>query len=215
MIEIPVLDTTGRQIGSEKLDPASFGDRVRYDLLKQAIVAYRACQRQGTAANKSRGAVQGARRKLYRQKGTGRARAGNARTPLRIGGGRTFAKTRRDFSKKLPRKMRRLARNSALLAKAQSGSTLIIDGLSFEKPQTAKMAGILKATKTDRGALLTVATADLNMLKSIRNIPRVEMKIVSDLNAYDVLRVRHLVFTPEAFKALIADPVKPGCTPEA
>jgi large subunit ribosomal protein L4 len=215
MIEIPVLDTEGRQIGSEKLDPTSFGDRVRYDLLKQAVVAYRAGMRQGTAATKSRGQVQGSTRKLYRQKGTGRARAGNARTPLRVGGGRTFAKVHRDFSKKLPRKMRRLARNSAILAKAQSGSTLIVEGLAFEKPQTSKMAGILKATKTDRGALLTVAVADPNMLKSVQNIPRVQMKMVSDLNAYDVLRARHLLFTPEAFKALTTDPVTPGRTPEA
>jgi large subunit ribosomal protein L4 len=208
MIEIPVLDTKGKQVRSAELDPALLGGRVRYDLLKQAVVTYRANQRRGTAVTKSRGMVQGASRKLYRQKGTGRARAGNLRTPLRIGGGRTFAKVTRAFSKKLPRKMRRLARDSAILSKAMSGTVLIVDGLKFEEPKTSKMAGILKATKADRGALVAVASEDLNLLKSMRNIPNVEMRQVCDVNAYDVLRRRHLVLTPEAFEALTTNPTK-------
>ncbi|MBN2563092.1 MAG: 50S ribosomal protein L4 [Phycisphaerae bacterium] len=215
MIEIPVLDTKGERIGSEMLDPAAFGSRVRHDLLKQAVVAYRASRRQGTAVTKSRGMVHGASRKLYRQKGTGRSRAGNLRTPLRVGGGRTFAKVTRDFSKKLPRKMRRLARNSAILARALSGTAFIVEGLRFDVPKTSRMFGILKATGTDRGALLAVASESPILLKSVRNIPNVEMKLVADVNAYDVLRRRNLVFTPEAFKALTVNPESPGRSTEA
>ena len=129
MIEIPVLNTKGEKIGSEKLDPALFGSRVRIDLLKQAVVTYRANLRQGTVGTKNRSMVAGSTRKLYRQKGTGNARAGNLRTPVRKGGGMTFNKVTRDFSMKLPRQMRRLARNSAILAKAKDGAAMIVDGL--------------------------------------------------------------------------------------
>ena len=127
------------------------GGKVRYDLLKQAVVTYRANARQGTVMTKSRGMVHGASRKLYRQKGTGRARAGNLRTPVRVGGGHAFAKINRDFSKKFSKKMRRLARNSAILAKAMAGTAMIVDGLKFDEPKTSHMAKMLKATKTDRG----------------------------------------------------------------
>lgn len=215
MIEIPVLDTKGKKVGSEQVDPEKLGGRIRYGLLKQAVVAYRANQRQGTVMTKSRGMVQGSARKLYRQKGTGRARAGNLRTPVRRGGGRTFAKVNRDFSQKMNRKMRRLARNSAILAKAMSGSAMILNGLKFDSPKTSDMAKILKATETSAGALITMASTDPNLVKSGRNIPALTMKLVQDLNAYDVLRARHLVLTPEAFKALMSDPVKAGRAAEA
>ncbi len=215
MIEIPVLDTKGKRIGEEKLDPAILGGRVRLRLLKQAVVAYRANARQGTVATKSRGMVQGSSRKLYRQKGTGRARAGNARTPVRVGGGRAFAKVTRDFSQKMNRKMRRLARNSAILAKAKSGTAVILSGLKFDKPATGMMAGILKAADASKGALIAMDAANPNMQKSGRNIPALHMKLIHEVNAYDVLRARKLVFTPEAFAALVADPVKAGNVAEA
>ena len=205
MIEIPVLNTKGEKIGSEKLDPALFGDRVRIDLLKQAIVTYRANQRQGTVATKNRSMVAGSTRKLYRQKGTGNARSGNIRTPVRKGGGRAFPKYPRDFSMKLPRQMRRLARNSAILAKAKDGAAMILDGLTFSEPKTKQLAGILKAVKIERSTLLATGAADPNLYKSGRNIPKLAMKAVGDVNAYDVLKARNLVFTPDAFKALISN----------
>ncbi len=210
MIEIPVLDTKGEKIGTQPLDPAVFGERVRYELLKQAVVAYRAGLRQGTVQTKSRAMTDGSTRKLYRQKGTGRARAGNLRTPVRVGGGRAFHKIPRDFAQKLPRQMRRLARNSAILAKAISGDVMIIDGIQLDEPKTKKMAGILKAVKAERGALVAIPAANPVLLKSIRNLPNVELKLVSDVTAYDVLRLRNVIFTPEAFKALTANPVAPG-----
>jgi large subunit ribosomal protein L4 len=206
MIEIPVLNPKGEKVGSKKLDPEQLGGKVRYDLLKQAVVTYRANARQGTVMTKSRGMVHGASRKLYRQKGTGRARAGNLRTPTRVGGGHAFAKVNRDFSKKFSRKMRRLARNSAILAKAMAGTAMIVDGLKFDEPKTSHMAKMLKATKTDRGALLAYAAVDQNLLRSGRNIPNLGIKHVGDINAYEVLRARHLIFTPDAFAAFAKDP---------
>lgn len=202
MIEIPIIDAAGKQVGSERLDPELLGGRVRYALLKQAVVAYRANLRVGTVQTKSRADVHGASKKLYRQKGTGRARAGNLRTPVRVGGGHAFAKKNRDFSQKLNRKARRLARDSAILAKALSGSARILKDMSFEKPQTKKFAGLLRAAESTRSTLVAIDAPNDNLQKSGRNIPAVDIKLVSDLNAYDVLRVRSLVFTPESFKAL-------------
>ncbi len=210
MIEIPILDVEGKQVGAEKLDPALLGGRVRHELLKQAVVAYRANQRQGTVATRSRAMVHGASRKLYRQKGTGRARVGNLRTPTRRGGGMAFHKINRDFRQKLTRKMRRLARNSAVLAKALAGRTAVVKGLACDEPKTARIARMLRATESHYGALLAVQTIDTNLQKSSRNIPSFSLKRIGDINAYDVLRARKLLFTPEAFAALIADPQTAG-----
>lgn len=202
MIDIPIIDAKGKQTGSEKLDPDLLGGRVRFALLKQAVIAYRANDRIGTAKTKSRAEVHGASRKLYRQKGTGRARAGNLRTPVRVGGGHAFAKKNRDFSQKLNRKSRRLARNSAILAKALSGTARILKDMSFDKPQTKKMVGLLHAADSSRGALIAIETANDHLIKSGRNIPAVAIKMINDVNAYDILRAKSLVFTPSSFAAL-------------
>lgn len=203
LIDILVVSPTGEKVGTEKLDPATLGGRVRHQLLKQAVVAYRAAQRQGTVQTKSRAMVHGASKKLYRQKGTGRARAGNLRTPVRRGGGHAFAKINRDFTQKLSKKMRRLARDSAILAKAISGTAMIVKGLNIDTPKTKKLAAVLKATKTQRGALLATEGAESSLLLSGRNIPNFGIKQVGELNAYEVLRARHLLFTPQAFASLV------------
>jgi large subunit ribosomal protein L4 len=215
MIEIPVLDTDGRKIGGEQLDPELLGGRVRHDLLKQAVVAHRANCRQGTVQTKSRADVHGSSRKLYKQKGTGRARAGNLRTPVRVGGGHAFAKKNIDFDQKLNRKMRRLARNSASLAKAKAGRAMIVSGLKFDAPSTKKMAKAFKSIDASHNALFAHLGADSNLVKSGRNIPVLKLKSLYDINAYDVLRSAKLVFTPEAFKALVGDPVNLGRKAEA
>ena len=125
MIDVPVYNMSGEQTGSMQIDESLLGGRVRFDLLKQAVVSWQLNQRQGSARTKSRGMVQGSTHKLYRQKGTGNARVGNARTVVRRGGGVAFAKTERNVVRHaMPRKMRQLARNSALLAKLQAGTML-------------------------------------------------------------------------------------------
>jgi len=210
MFEIPVLNTKGEKVGSESLDPAVLGGKIRYELLKQAVVVHRANLRVGTVKTKSRGMVAGSTRKLYRQKGTGRARSGPIRTPVKKGGGRAFAKINRDLSMAFPRHMRRLARNSAVLAKAKAGSAVILKGLAFSAPKTKEMAQVMKAIQAPKGALIATTGNEPNMVKSGRNIPNLRMKPVWEVSAYDVLRHPRLVFTPEAYQALMADPETAG-----
>jgi len=125
MIDLAVYNTDGQEVESLKVDEAVFGGSVRYPLLKQAVVMYHANKRVGTAATKSRSMVAGSGRKLFRQKGTGNARVGNIRTGKRVGGGVTFAKSLRDFGKRMPKKQRRLARDSAILAKLLSNNVVV------------------------------------------------------------------------------------------
>jgi large subunit ribosomal protein L4 len=203
MIEIPVLDMTGKQIGSEQVDPEKLGGRVRAALLKQAIVSYRASARQGTVRQKSRAEVHGANRKLFRQKGTGRARMGPIRTPTRRGGGRAFPRRPNDFSLDLPKRMRRAARDSALLAKMQSGHALILDELKLDEPKTKKFHAVLKAIGAGGGCLLALAGRDELLWRAGRNIAALDLKPLGEVNAYDVLRSRKIVFVRDAFRSLL------------
>jgi large subunit ribosomal protein L4 len=164
---------------------------------------YHANKRVGTAATKGRSAVAGSGKKLFRQKGTGRARIGNIRTGKRVGGGATFAKTARDFSKRMPRKQRRLARDSAILAKLLSNDVVVVDKLEFEKPRTHDFAEVLGNLKIDRSCLVTVSSADENLHKSARNIPRIAVMPVAELNAGDICGHRKMLFTKEAFLSLL------------
>jgi len=206
MIDVPVYNMNGEQTGSMKIDETALGARVRLDLLKQAVLMWRSNQRQGSARTKSRGMVQGSTRKLYRQKGTGNARAGASRTVVRRGGGVAFAKTERNYHKDMPRKMRRLARNSALLAKLQAGAVAVVDPLGMEMPKTKQFASALKAVGADRGCVLALNTIDPVIYKSGRNIPKTEIRQVQDLNAYEILRRRKVLFSKGAFEAVVANP---------
>ena len=205
MINLAVYNKDGQEIESLKVDEAAFGGSVRYPLLKQAIVMYHANKRVGTAANKGRSMVAGSGRKLFRQKGTGNARVGNIRTGKRVGGGVTFAKSPRDFGKRMPKKQRRLARDSAILAKLLSSDVVVVDGLNFEKPKTKDFAGILNNLKIERSCLVTVSSEDVNIYKSVNNIPKVTVMPVNELNAGDICNYRKMLFTKEAFMKLIID----------
>lgn len=200
MLNVPVYNEAGEQIGDEQIDEGMLGGRINPALLKQAIVRYHANRRQGTVAQKTRAEKAGASRKLYRQKGTGRARMGNARTPVRRGGGRAFPRKPRDFRLDMPRKMRRLARNQAVLAKIQSAEALIVDGVKFEEPKTKRFAALLGALHADRGCVFAINGVDAALLKSGRNVQRAAIMNVVDLNARDILARRRLVFTRDAFE---------------
>ena len=150
MIDLVVYNPDGKEVETLKVDESAFGGSIRYPLLKQAIVMYHANKRVGTAATKSRSMVSGSTKKLFRQKGTGNARVGNIRTGKRVGGGVTFAKSARDFGKKMPKKQRKLARNSAILAKLLKDSVVVVDGLTLDKPKTKDFAGILSNLKIER-----------------------------------------------------------------
>ena len=203
MIDLAVYNTDGQEVESLKVDEAVFGGSVRYPLLKQAIVMYHANKRVGTAANKGRSMVAGSSRKLFRQKGTGNARIGNIRTDKRVGGGVTFAKSQRDFSKRMPKKQRRLARDSAILAKLLSNNVVVVDGLNFEKPKTKDFIGVLNNLKIERSCLVTISSEDVNLCKSVNNIPKVAVMPVDELNAGDICNYRKMLFTKEAFLAVL------------
>ncbi len=143
MIDLAVYNRQGQQVETFSVDESVFGGKVRTALLKQALVMYHANRRVGTATTKSRGMVEGSTRKLYRQKGTGNARAGTVRTNIRRGGGMAHAKQMRDFRQDMPQKQRRLATNSAILAKLQSADVVVIDELKFAAPKTKDFAKIL------------------------------------------------------------------------
>ncbi len=203
MIDLAVYNTDGQEVESLKIDEAALGGSIRHPLLKQAIVMYHANKRVGTAATKSRSMVAGSSKKLFRQKGTGNARVGNARTGKRVGGGVTFAKTTRDFSQRMPKKQRRLARDSAILAKLLGNDVVVVDGLKFEKPRTRDCVNILSNLKIDRSCLVTTSSEDSNLCKSANNIPKVVVLPVSQLNAGDICSHRKMLFTKEALLSVL------------
>ena len=203
MIDIAVYNKEGKEVESLQVDEGIFGGYVRHALLKQAIVMYHANKRVGTAATKSRGMVSGSCRKLFKQKGTGNARVGNSRTGKRVGGGVTFAKTARDFSKRMPKKQRALATDSAILAKLLSGSVRIVDELSFDAPKTKDFADIMGKLNIDRSCLVAIGEYNENLYKSARNVPKVAVMPIGDLNAGDICNRQKMLITKDAFLSLI------------
>lgn len=203
MIELTVFNTSGQPVGSIQVDESVLGGCVRYALLKQAIVMYHANKRVGTVATKSRSVVAGSTRKLFKQKGTGNARVGTRRTGKRVGGGMAFAKVPRDFRQAMPRKQRMLARDSAVLAKLRSHEVVVVEGLSFEKPRTKDFVAVLKNLKIDRSCLVAIQNRDENVYKSVRNVPKVDVLPVADLNAADIINHRRMLFTKDALTSFL------------
>lgn len=208
MLVVPVYSMKGKKTGEMEIDPAILGGRIRAHLIKQAIVAFLNHQRQDSARTKRRSDVCGSTRKLYRQKGTGNARAGMLRTPIRRGGGRTFGKRGPRSVKIFPKKMRRLARNSAILARIRAQDVMIIDGLSLAEPKTKVMAGMLAALGVDSGCLLAMHERDRNVFLATRNLPKTDVRMVEELNAYEVLLRRKMIFSKPAFEQLVSDPAR-------
>jgi len=204
MLEVPVYNVSGQQIDTWQVDEQAFGGKVNVALLKQAVVTYHANRRQGTAATKSRGMVEGSTRKLYAQKHTGNARRGNIRTNIMRGGGVAFAKRARDFRKAFPKNMRKAALKSAILAKLLGHDLMVLDGLSVQAPRTKEMAGVLRNLKIDRSCLLALAGPDRNVYLSSRNIPGLTVRPAAELNAFDVATRQKMLVTAEAMKALMA-----------
>jgi len=204
MLSVPVFDMKGKSKGELTIDPMVLGGKVRDKLLKQAVIAFLDHQRQHSARTKGKKHVEGSTRKLYRQKGTGNARMGQIRTPVRRGGGRAFAKLGPRSTKELPKKMRRLARDSAILAKIQAQEVLIIDGFECTKPKTKTITTMLSALSVDRGCMLALHAPDKIAHLSARNIPKTDIKVVDELHAYEVLRRPRLIMTKPAFEKLAA-----------
>ncbi len=202
MASIPVYDRSGAEVGTYEIDPAELAPRISKQLLHDAVVMYQTNRRQGSAKTKTRAEVVGSTAKMYRQKGTGRARAGSRRSPIRRGGGRAFPKRPKDWSYRLPKKALRSATRMALASRIADGEVTLIDELQFEAPRTREMAGVLEALNV-AGIRLLVAVAeyDVNVYKSIRNLAEVSVLPVEELNALEVLRPRRLLMTRAALDA--------------
>ena len=203
MASLPVYDKSGKETGKYEIDPAVFAEVINKQLLHDVVVMYQANKRQGTHKSKSRAEVAGNKQKMYRQKGTGRARAGSRRSPVRRGGGHAFARQNRDYSYRLPRKAVRIATRMALAGKIQSEQVAVIDGLSMDAPKTKEVAGMLKAMGLcGKRALITTAGHEPNIYKSARNIQGVSVSQASDLNAWAILHPHRLLVTREAMDQL-------------
>ncbi|MBX3441870.1 MAG: 50S ribosomal protein L4 [Planctomyces sp.] len=203
MISVPVVDVTGKQVGTYEFDPAEFAKQINKQLLHDVVVMYQANARVGTAKTKTRGEVSGSSKKIYRQKGTGNARAGTKRSPTRRGGGHTFAKRPRDWSYRLPKKAVRAATRMAVLSKFQDGEAVVVDSLAVDSIKTKAVVGVLKALGLSADScLLAIKDYDNTLWKSARNIEKLRVSPCRDLNAYDVLRQRRFLVTREALDAL-------------
>jgi large subunit ribosomal protein L4 len=203
MASLPIFDRSGAEVGKYEIDPAQLAPRISKQLLHDAVVMYQTNLRQGSAKTKTRSEVAGTTRKMYRQKGTGNARAGSRRSGIRRGGGHIHAKRPRDWSYRLPKKALRLATRMALAARLGDDEITLIDNLAFEQPKTRDMAAVLKALKlAGRSLLVAVPGYDVNVYKSIRNLDRVSVVPVAELNALNVLTPQRLLMTPSALDAL-------------
>jgi large subunit ribosomal protein L4 len=207
MTTLPIYNRSGAEVGKYDIDPATLAPAINRQLLHDVVVMYQANARQGTQKTKSRGEVAGSTRKMYRQTGTGRARAGHRRSGIRRGGGHIHALVPRDYSYRLPKKAVRSATRMAIASKIDAGDLVVIDELTFTAPKTRDMNSVLRALKlAGTSTLVTTATYDVNVLKSARNIDKVTVAPVADLNALCVLKPRRMLVTKAALDAICRKP---------
>jgi large subunit ribosomal protein L4 len=198
MPKVALYDITGSQIGDVELSDDIFGVKINTHVMYEAVKNYLANQRQGTQSAKTRGEVRGGGRKPWRQKGTGRARQGSIRSPQWIGGGVVFAPKPRDYSYKLPKKIKRLALKSALSSKVQDQEIIVVDSLVLDKPKTKDMIKILSNLKAGRKTLVVMPERDENVILSSRNIPGVKTAYVNTISVYDILNCDSFLITKDA-----------------
>lgn len=201
-MELPVRDVRGQTVDRIRLDDGVFGLPFNESVVHQAMVRQLANARLGTADTKTRGEVSGSKRKVYRQKHTGRARRGGIRSPLLRGGGVAFGPHPRTYRQRMPKKMRRLALRCVLSAKASSGELVVVDRFQLEQLKTAEMARILKALDVDASALVVTLKTESNVVKAARNLPRTKTLHAALLNVLDVLSHRFLVITVDGIRCV-------------
>jgi large subunit ribosomal protein L4 len=228
MLSVPVYNPAGEKVAEESIDPADFGGAVNKQLLHDVVLMHLAARRVGTVNTRGRADVAGSGKKLFRQKGTGNARAGSKRTNKRVGGGVAFARRNRDYRYNMPKKAVRAAIRMALLSKFQDGQAIVIDGLvAGEKPKTKLVVQALRSirrpdlkeveavvvdgetkvqalrrTLEGRTILMGLAGLDPVLYRSARNIQGVQVAPVAEFNTYDILKQRYLVLTREALAVL-------------
>jgi large subunit ribosomal protein L4 len=201
-MQIDVLNIKGEKTGRTlELPDDIFGIEPNDHVIYLAIKQYQAAQRQGTHKVKTRAEVQGASRKLHRQKGTGGSRKGNIRNPLYKGGGTVFGPKPHSYDFKLNKKVKDLAKMSALSYKTKNNALVIIEDFQFEAPKTKQVADALKNLQlTDKKTLLVVDTFNDNLFLSLRNLSTVESRVLADMNTYDIVHADILVLTENAAK---------------
>jgi len=199
-MQVPVLNLSGEVVDHIEVSEWVFGVPLNEAVIHQVMVAQQANARQGTASTKTRSEVSGSTRKMYRQKGTGYARAGSIRSPLRRGGGILFGPKPRSYRQAIPKKMRRLALRSVLSAKLRDEELIILEQLKLEQPKTREMARILSALGVDGSALVVTAEPEENVVKSARNLPGIQTMPASLLNVVDILSRKMLVMTVAAVR---------------
>jgi large subunit ribosomal protein L4 len=199
-MKLPVLNTQGQPQGDLEVRFPVVTDGRGTQAVHDVVVAYQAAQRMGTACTKTMGEVAGSGRKPWRQKGTGRARAGSFASPLWRGGGVVFGPKPRDFTKKVTKSTRRLALRKALSERLKAGDVLVVDDLNLTAPKTREFAGILRTLEAHGSTLIVTAVVERNLTLAVRNLPRVELTTCDTLNTYEVLRSDKLIFTRSAFE---------------
>jgi len=204
-MNLAVYDMNGKQVGSYEIDPAELAPEINKQLLHDAVVMYQANARQGTQKTKTRAEVAGSTKKLFRQKGTGNARAGGRRSGTRRGGGHIFAKRPRDFGWRMPRKALRSATRMALASRLADDEVKLIDGVSLDAPKTSVVSKMLASLGLgDQTVLLSPEKHDGVLWKSARNIAGMSVSPVAELNAWSILRPRTVVMTTGAIDAFRA-----------
>ena len=199
-MKIAVKDIKGKSAGELEVKFAMIEDGRGTQAVHDVVVAYQANQRMGTACTKNVGDVAGTNKKPWRQKGTGRARAGSFASPLWRGGGVVFGPKPRDFGKKVTRKTKQLALRKALSERLSVGDVLVVDDLKLESPKTKEFTGILSALELTGTTLFVGSAIDKNLTLASRNVASVELTTSDELNTYQALRADKLVFTKSAFE---------------
>ena len=229
-ITVPVVNKTGAEVGSITVDPKDFGGKISKQLMHEAVLMYLANQRAGTHSTLRRGEVAGSTKKLFRQKGTGNARAGTKRTNKRRGGGTAKGPKPRDYYYRLPKKAVKAANRMAVLSKIVDKEIVVIDDFALAAPKTKEVYGLLKGIKVgkktteggekdvtlaDTTVLIGTNGLDQNVYRSARNIEGVKVLPVAEFNCYTVLRQKRLLVTKAALEAFIKPPAAPAAAPKA
>jgi large subunit ribosomal protein L4 len=199
-VQVPVYNITGEEIRKIQISDAVFGVPFNETVVHQVMVGMQANARQGTADSKTRGDVRGSTKKLYRQKGTGYARAGNKKSPTRRGGGVAFGPHPRDYHQDTPKKVRHLALRCVLSSKASEGDLKIIDAFNFTEPKTKQMAAALIALGVEKSALIVTSKPEVNVIKSAHNLPAITTTPASVLNMIEILDHKTLLMTEAAVR---------------
>jgi large subunit ribosomal protein L4 len=202
MAKLDIIDRNGKTADQVDLPESVFSGAAKDHLIYEAVVNYRANQRQGTAATKTRAFVSGGGKKPWRQKGTGRARVGSTRSPLWKKGGTVFGPHPRDYSYELPKKARRGALRSALAGKLAAQDLIVASELEVKAPKTKEAVALLKAFKLE-SALLVDLHENADLFLAVRNLPGVKAVDIAGLNIYDVLAYKSVVFSRRAFEAVM------------